>query len=46
MDYFIKKHEWEHIFTLLKSRQDIQTGNFMESIWYMARGGFRELLLM
>jgi transposase len=51
MEYFIKTQEWEHIFTILKTREDIRTGNeaklrcFIEAVWFMARGGCQWRLL-
>ena len=51
MDYYIKIEDWKHIFTILRERKDIRTGNeeklrlFIEAIWYMARSGCQWRLL-
>ena len=51
MNYYIKRENWEHIFTVLSKRKDIRVSNeeksriFIEAIWYMSRSGCQWRLL-
>lgn len=51
MNYYIKCHEWEEIFTKLRMLKKIHTKNelalrqFIEGVWYIARSGCQWRLL-